>query len=80
VVIYQTKRFDVTVGVPPGDEIKHNIYLVTNRNYGVVEFAHNSYHYIREWCQEMEKAMDAFENHVDDDDEEESLGALKAYN
>jgi hypothetical protein len=77
-VIHQTKRFDVSVGIPPGDDIKHNVYVVTNRTYGVVEFAHNTLHYVREWCSEMENAMDAWEGTGEVGEEEKVV--LKAYN
>ena len=77
--LHQTKRFDVTVGIPPGEDFKFEVYLVTNRETGVVEFAHNVLHFVREWCDEMDNQMDVWEAKDGHPGQTENV-AIKSYN
>ncbi len=55
-MLFENKRFMVTVG-SFGDE-KDPQYLVTNKDTGVVEFINSSLYFVRDWAQQMSKALD----------------------
>lgn len=55
-MIYENDRFTVEVGVIGED--KDPQYLVRSKAYGVVEFCNTSLYFVRDWAQQMSKALE----------------------
>lgn len=55
-MIHETNRFAVEVGIIGED--KDPQYLVRSKTYGVVEFCNTSLYFVRDWANQMTKALD----------------------
>jgi len=54
-MLYETDRFSVEVGVIGTDPDPQ--YLVRNKETGVVEFCNTSLYFVRDWSQQMTRAL-----------------------
>jgi len=61
-VWFETRRFTVTVG-SFGEE-KEPQYLVTNKETSVVEFINSGIYFVRDWCMQMEEALDKQDDEI----------------
>ncbi len=53
--IIETDNYIVHVGTVPGDKVPQ--YLVFNKEFGVLEFAHNMIYFVKEALAEMEEKL-----------------------
>jgi hypothetical protein len=66
--IKTTKDYLLAVGQVPGDKVPQ--YLILNRHYDVLEFAHNVLSYALEAMDELQDKLDGYNDSDDEDDDE----------
>lgn len=55
-MVYETELYTVEVGTWKED--KEPLYLVRSKKYGVIEFTNSGLYFVRDWADQMTKALE----------------------